>query len=79
MYYRNFSHVFVFLEFNLDEKAKSDLMAAKERYHGFTKSLGFSFFEFPAFGKNLCKAAQVSPDSIMQLGFQASLTMIIIF
>ncbi|KAK3908474.1 Carnitine O-palmitoyltransferase 2, mitochondrial [Frankliniella fusca] len=58
------------LEFKLDEKAKNDLQRAKENYNSFTNSLAFSFFEFNAFGKNLCKAAQVSPDSVMQLGFQ---------
>lgn len=58
------------LEFKLDEKAKNDVLKAKEKYNSFTNSLGFSFFEFHGFGKTLCKAAQVSPDSIMQLGFQ---------
>lgn len=58
------------LEFALDEKAKQYILMAKERYNAFTRSLAFSFFEFPEFGRNLCKEAQVSPDSVMQLGFQ---------
>ncbi|XP_034234835.1 carnitine O-palmitoyltransferase 2, mitochondrial [Thrips palmi] len=58
------------LEFALDDKSKQDILLAKERYSAFTKSLAFSFFEYPEFGRNLCKEAQVSPDSVMQLGFQ---------
>lgn len=58
------------LEFNLDDMAKTNIVSAKERYSAVTKSLSFSFFEFPEFGRNLCKTARVSPDSVMQLGFQ---------
>lgn len=60
------------LGFNLDDKTKKNILSAKERYQSTTKSLAFSFFEFPSFGKNLCKSAQVSPDSVMQLGFQVA-------
>lgn len=66
-------NVFFFLfllEFTLDDKAKQNILMAKEKYNAFTKSLAFSFFEFPEFGRNLCKEAQVSPDAVMQLGFQ---------
>ena len=58
------------LEFLLDDRAKQSILQAKKKYDTFTNSLALSFFEFPAFGRKLCKMARVSPDSVMQLGFQ---------
>ncbi|XP_047103085.1 carnitine O-palmitoyltransferase 2, mitochondrial [Schistocerca piceifrons] len=60
------------LDFKLDDKAKHDIQSAAETYEKFYKSLNFNILEFPGFGKKICKAHRVSPDSIMQLGFQVA-------
>lgn len=61
------------LEFKLDNEAQSMINDAKNEYKAFCDSLNFDIMEFLGFGRELCKVHKVSPDSVMQLGFQLAL------
>ncbi|KAG8229768.1 hypothetical protein J437_LFUL005849 [Ladona fulva] len=58
------------LDFLLDQEMKNIITDAKKQYDAITNQLEINILEFPGFGKNLCKKQKVSPDAIMQLGFQ---------
>ncbi|XP_067001978.1 carnitine O-palmitoyltransferase 2, mitochondrial isoform X2 [Anabrus simplex] len=58
------------LDFKLDDTARNAVNEAKKLYEAFYSSLDFNIMEFLNFGKKVCKNHQVSPDSVMQLGFQ---------
>lgn len=43
---------------------------AKEDYKKTTKALDIDYLIFDKIGKNACKKQSLSPDAVMQLGFQ---------
>lgn len=43
---------------------------AREEYQKTCKSLDIDYLIFDQVGKNMCKKQAVSPDAVMQLGFQ---------
>lgn len=61
-----------FLDFKLNDKLKSAIKEASKSYDELCKSLNINFIEYDGFGKNLCKKQNISPDAIMQLGFQVN-------
>lgn len=64
-------HRFYFsLEFNLDEHARSSIRQATAKHAAVLDSLDTNFMIYFDMNKNTCKSHRVSPDSIMQLGFQ---------
>nr|CAD7266064.1 unnamed protein product [Timema shepardi]CAD7574110.1 unnamed protein product [Timema californicum] len=60
------------LDFILDDKAKCAVTEAKKNYEDIYKNLCIDYVRFPEYGRKICKIHQVSPDSIMQLGFQVA-------
>ncbi|CAG9855125.1 unnamed protein product [Phyllotreta striolata] len=58
------------LDMNLNDKIKSTINEAKKEYNKTCKSLDIDYLIFNKIGKNVCKKLAVSPDAIMQLGFQ---------
>ncbi|CAB3375686.1 Hypothetical predicted protein [Cloeon dipterum] len=58
------------LEFKLNDSIKKSIAEAKRKHAEISKSLAFDVLEMHNYGKKLCKKHGVSPDSIMQLGFQ---------
>ncbi|GLH11647.1 uncharacterized protein GBIM_16393 [Gryllus bimaculatus] len=58
------------LDFKLDSEAENIIKEANAEYEKFYKSLNVDIMEFLTFGRNLCKKHKISPDSVMQLGFQ---------
>lgn len=54
----------------MDEKAKSDIEQAKATYNATLNSLQMNFMIYTGMNKGFCKKHRVSPDAIMQLGFQ---------
>jgi len=60
------------LVFKTDENVVRSIEEAKQKYESCYKSLDINFFEFHNFGRNLCKKHKISPDLIMQLGFQVA-------
>ncbi|KAJ8975817.1 hypothetical protein NQ317_013748 [Molorchus minor] len=58
------------LDMHLNDKLKNDIIEAREEYKRFYKSLDIDYLIFNRIGKNVCKKQAVSPDAIMQLGFQ---------
>lgn len=63
----------MFLDFHLNDKLKSAIIEAKEVYQKIIKSLDIDYLIFNKIGKNMCKKQGVSPDAVMQLGFQVML------
>lgn len=49
---------------------KNGIVQAREDYRKMCKSLEIDYLIFDRIGKNVCKKQAVSPDSVMQLGFQ---------
>lgn len=58
------------LDFKLTDKLKKSIKEAKNDYKQFCKGLDIDYLIFDRVGKNICKKQAVSPDAIMQLGFQ---------
>lgn len=61
---------FFFLDFQLTDKLKSAITEAEEEYTKTCNSLDIDYLIFNKVGKNMCKKQAVSPDAVMQLGFQ---------
>lgn len=57
-------------EFNLDELSKKRIREAQAKHAAVLDSLDTNFMIYFDMNKNTCKQHRVSPDSIMQLGFQ---------
>ncbi|XP_050664964.1 carnitine O-palmitoyltransferase 2, mitochondrial [Leptidea sinapis] len=60
------------LEFNLDEKSKQYVENAKREFNEWCNSLSIDYILYEGLNKEACKKLKVSPDCIMQLGFQAA-------
>ncbi|CAL4150213.1 unnamed protein product, partial [Meganyctiphanes norvegica] len=60
------------LEFNLTPSLDSSIQSALQSYKVTTDALGVNIFQSDIFGKKLCKQYKVSPDAMMQLGFQVA-------
>jgi len=60
------------LEFNLDDKIKSDIVKTLNEYKRKYESLDTNYFEFFNVGRKSCKKYGISADSLMQLCFQVN-------
>ncbi|XP_063217851.1 carnitine O-palmitoyltransferase 2, mitochondrial [Bacillus rossius redtenbacheri] len=60
------------LQFSLDETSKRAILDARKKYRATCDSLRIDFVKYEEYDRRICKQNQVSPDSIMQLGFQAA-------
>ncbi|CAG9785597.1 unnamed protein product [Diatraea saccharalis] len=60
------------LEFKLDDTSKGFIESAKKEYREWYKSLSIDYILYEGLNKEDCKKLKVSPDCIMQLGFQAA-------
>lgn len=58
------------LDINLNDKLQNCIQEARKDYNKFCKSLDIDYLIFDKVGKNICKKQAVSPDALMQLGFQ---------
>lgn len=58
------------LQFEFDQKAKSDIDKALREHKRVIDSLDMNFLRYQELNKASCKKYKVSPDSIMQLSFQ---------
>lgn len=54
----------------MDEQSKHAIKEAKERLNLQIEKLDIHPFILEKYGKSECKKWKISPDSIMQLGFQ---------
>lgn len=59
-------------DFHLTDKLKTAITEAKQEYIKTCKNLEIDYLIFNKVGKNMCKKQAVSPDALMQLGFQVS-------
>lgn len=59
-----------FIDFYLNDDLKTAITEAKQDYQKTSKSLEIDYLIFNKVGKNMCKKQGVSPDAVMQLGFQ---------
>ncbi|XP_055594252.1 carnitine O-palmitoyltransferase 2, mitochondrial [Uranotaenia lowii] len=58
------------IEFNLDETIKNGVIAAQNNHNAVIDSLDMNYMKYEGINKNICKKQKISPDSVMQLGFQ---------
>lgn len=61
-----------FLGINLNDNLKSAIRDARSNYKAICDSLDVNYLIFDGIGKDICKKNAVSPDAVMQLGFQVS-------
>lgn len=66
----NIKNIFILLDFHLTDNLKAAIIEAKKQYQNLYKALDIDYLIFKDIGKNMCKKQNVSPDAIMQLGFQ---------
>lgn len=57
-------------EFLLDDHSKKGITTARANHAAIMESLGLNFLKYFGMNKRVCKQYGLSPDSIMQLGFQ---------
>lgn len=57
-------------EFILDDHSKKGIATARANHAAIMASLGLNFLKYFGMNKRICKQYGLSPDSIMQLGFQ---------
>ncbi|KAK2706367.1 carnitine O-palmitoyltransferase 2, mitochondrial-like [Artemia franciscana] len=60
------------LDLNIDDEIKHAITLAQKKFDDATGALGVNILESDVFGKNFCKKNRVSPDAMMQLGFQVA-------
>ncbi|XP_053612787.1 carnitine O-palmitoyltransferase 2, mitochondrial [Plodia interpunctella] len=60
------------LEFNLDDKSKGFVTKALKDYKNWCDTISIDYILYEGLTKEACKKFKVSPDCIMQLGFQAA-------
>ncbi|XP_045534518.1 carnitine O-palmitoyltransferase 2, mitochondrial [Papilio machaon] len=60
------------LDFKLDDKSINFIENAKKEYKEWCDSLSIDYILYEGLNKEACKKFKVSPDCIMQLGFQAA-------
>ncbi|XP_072938718.1 carnitine O-palmitoyltransferase 2, mitochondrial [Epargyreus clarus] len=60
------------LDFKLDDKSKEFVNKARKEYEDWCNSLSIDYILYEELTKEACKKFKVSPDCIMQLGFQAA-------
>lgn len=60
------------VEFKLPDSVKDGIDQAKKDYEKATNSLSVNILQFNELGKDLVKKHNLSPDAIMQLGFQVT-------
>lgn len=58
------------IDFKLDDRMKEGISAANKKHSAISDSLDMQSLIYESMNKKLCKQFGVSPDSIMQLGFQ---------
>lgn len=60
------------IEFNLDDNLKGSIVEACQDYDKLCNSLDVNIVHLEGLGKEICKKYSLSPDAIMQLGFQVA-------
>lgn len=68
----NCLQLFCFSEINVSDKIKNAVEESTKVYNQIGASLDVNYLIFNGIDKKVCKKNRVSPDAIMQLGFQAA-------
>ncbi|XP_058056440.1 carnitine O-palmitoyltransferase 2, mitochondrial-like [Anopheles bellator] len=58
------------IEFTVDETVRNALRVAENNHNAVIDSLDMNFMKYEGMNKGFCKQQRISPDSVMQLGFQ---------
>lgn len=58
------------IEFNLDDRIRDGIIAAQNHHNAVIDALDMNYMKYEGINKNICKKQRISPDSVMQLGFQ---------
>lgn len=59
-----------FIEFKVDDRIRDGVIAAQNHHNTIMDSLDMNYLKYDGINKNVCKQKRISPDSVMQLGFQ---------
>lgn len=60
----------IILAINYNDTIKCDVTEAIKKYKNICDTLDIHYLLTDGMGKNLCKKYAISPDAVMQLGFQ---------
>lgn len=60
------------IEINVSDEIRNAIEESNEAYNKTGESLDVNYLIFNGIDKKLCKRNRVSPDAVMQLGFQAA-------
>ncbi|XP_058818068.1 carnitine O-palmitoyltransferase 2, mitochondrial [Topomyia yanbarensis] len=58
------------IEFKLDDRIRDGIIDAQNHHNSVIDSLDMNYLKYDGINKNICKKQKISPDSVMQLGFQ---------
>ncbi|XP_050077227.1 carnitine O-palmitoyltransferase 2, mitochondrial isoform X2 [Anopheles maculipalpis] len=58
------------IDFTLDDRVRGAIRAAENNHNAVIDSLDMNYMKYEGINKNVCKKQRISPDSVMQLGFQ---------
>ncbi|XP_021701616.1 carnitine O-palmitoyltransferase 2, mitochondrial [Aedes aegypti] len=58
------------IEFKLDDKIRDGIIVAQNHHNAVIDALDMNYMKYEGINKNICKKQRISPDSVMQLGFQ---------
>lgn len=67
---RRLKNSFLRSDFQLSDRIKAAVNGARQRFQQAADELAVDIFLYEGFSKAFCKEKKVSPDAIMQLGFQ---------
>lgn len=68
--FRRWKMCWLSTEFKIEGGLEKTIADALASYESRTSALGVNIYESDVFGKSFCKKHKVSPDAMMQLGFQ---------
>ncbi|XP_053673314.1 carnitine O-palmitoyltransferase 2, mitochondrial [Anopheles nili] len=58
------------IDFTLDDRVRAAVRTAENNHNAVIDSLDMNYMKYEGINKNVCKKQRISPDAVMQLGFQ---------
>lgn len=58
------------IEFKFDDRIRNGIIEAQNNHNSIIDALDMNYMKYEGINKNICKKQRISPDSVMQLGFQ---------
>ena len=63
-------NVVLLIDFKLDDRIQHGIATVRHNHNTINNLLDMNYLKYEKINKNICKKQRISPDSVMQLGFQ---------